>query len=327
MSLAPVDIIFDSDEVDNGQLVTGTKDNPVFTLMPSIEDCVGVAVTYANIPFTYYVIDNTNNQFTVEYNAGAGNVGRVITLEPGSYNSVSIATQLKAKLLPQKFEVFVDSTNSKLVVYDIDSLYTSFRFVFNGTKPRALAKILGFSLSQSSVTTGIEVAATTNPFVDDADQILSVLNLQGAQVINLTGPSQMFLDSDFGSAIFGSVRNQAGNRGLLGFWPVNNNYQGIIEYINPNPEMIPMTSTNVGRLNLSLTIGNRTAYQSTATAPATAYLQLNGEPFQVGLRFWKKTSSGIENNDSLGNHSIGVTSSAGRVFNPRKISRNEINKK
>lgn len=302
---APIDVIFDSDEVGSVQ-VGGTKDKPTYVLLPAIEDCIGVAVTYANVPFTYFVIDDTCNVLSLN--------GNSVTIIPGTYNSVNISTQLKSLFSAyiSDIEIFIDSTTSKMVIYSLTA--TVFTVLFGSEQ---LAKIFGFNnLSNTS---------TTATFLNDSDTaVVGKHNVQGNKVANLTGPSQMFLDSDLGSGIFGSVRNQTGNRGLLGFWPINSNYQGTIEYINPNPEMIPMTKTKISRLNLSLTIGNRTSY-GTAGSPGTNtnYLQLNGEPFQVGLRFWKKVEEGVEVNDQLGNRSYQVHSTP-RLYNPKKLKRNNV---
>jgi len=311
--LAPIDVIFDSDEV-GGLQVGGTKDNPIFTLLPAIEDCVGIAVTYANVPFTYFVIDNTCNQFAIRDSL---DTLYLPILTPGSYNSVNIVTQIKAAIAasgyPDGLEVFVDSTTSKLVFYKTTNPTASFKIEWIASQP-GLPRLLGFPTTST--------LSTNAAFVNDSDvTISSVHNLSGTNVVNLSGPSQMFLDSDLGSLIFGSVRNQAGNRGLLGFWPVNSNYQGTIEFINLNPEMIPMTSTKISRLNLGLTLGNRTTYNAKGTA--SSYLQLNGEPFQIGLRFWKNVKEGVDSSDSLGNRTLQVQSNS-RLYNPKKLKRSDV---
>ena len=310
---APIDVIFDSIEVGTSQ-VGGSRDNPTFNLLPAIEQCVGIAVTYANVPFTYFVIDNTCNTFTIIDSLA---VSRLVTLVPGSYNSVNIVTQLRSAILKAGYvdtlEIFVDSTTSKLVIYKTSNIAAPFTIQFT-TAETDLARLLGFPVGST--------VSTTADVVNDSDVILTGRsNLSGTNVVNLSGPSQMFLDSDLGASIFGSVRNQAGNRNLLGFWPVNSNYQGTVEYVNMNPEMIPMTAKNLSRLNLSLTIGNRPSYN--AKGVQTSYLQLNGEPFQIGLRFWVKVKEGVEVADSLGNRSIQVQSDP-RLYNPKRLKKSNM---
>lgn len=311
--LSPVDIIFDSDQVGTNQ-VTGIKDNPTFTLLPSIENCVGVSVTYANVPFTYFVVDGTNNTFGIDYDTDSGSDSyNTITLDEGTYNIVNVVTQLKAKIDADgtwtsgtDYDLFIDSTTSKLVIYKLTSLAVQFKLDFSQND---LGKVLGF---EKQIYTSTEAT-----LVDDVDVTLSSReHVIAPRVINLSGPAQMFLDSDLGSLVFGSVRNQSGSRGLLGFWPVNTNYQGTIEYLNPNPEMIPITNTTITKIGLSLAIGNISQYS--VGGNSTNYLPLNGEPFQVGLRFWKEVADNFLKTDSLGNVTTQVRDKSGSVFNPNK---------
>lgn len=309
--LVPIDIIFDSDQVGESQNVTGSKDSPNFTMSPALEDCVGVSVTYANVPFTYFVIDGTNKTFVID-NGSTG--PDTVTLEEGTYNVVNIVTQLKSKIdvavsdwtSGVDYDLFIDSTTSKLVIYRITSPANLFTLDFTAN---GLGKVLGFEKaiynSNSSVV------------LDDSDTLLTARhNIQAPRVINLSGPAQMFLDSDMGSVVYGSVRNQDSSRALLGFWPVNSNYQGTIEYLNPNPEMIPITKTNVSQIRLSLTIGNLKTYN--VKSVSSNYLPLNGEPFQVGLRFWKEVSDNRREKDAMGNVTTSVRDMNGSVFNPQK---------
>lgn len=54
--LQPIDIVFDSKSAAN-------QDNPVFTLDPPLDNIVGMNVQWVSAPFSYYVIDSTNNEF------------------------------------------------------------------------------------------------------------------------------------------------------------------------------------------------------------------------------------------------------------------------
>jgi hypothetical protein len=310
--LTPIDIIFDSDQIGTEQ-VSGSRDSPQFTLLPSIENCVGVSVTYANVPFTYFVIDGTNKTFLLDINTGSPSPV-TITLTEGTYNIVNIVTQLKSQIdaatvwdAGVDYDIFIDSTTSKLVIYKLTNISTTFSIDFSSNQ---LGKILGFEK--------ILYTSTSTTIINDSDVILSARhNVQAPRVINLSGPAQMFLDSDLGSVLFGSVRNQSGTRGLLGFWPVNCNYQGTIEYLNPNPEMIPITKTNISKIQLSLTVGNQAAYSINGVS--TSHLQLNGEPFQVGLRFWKEVSDNKHEKDAMGNVTTSVREISGSVYAPKKI--------
>jgi hypothetical protein len=286
MGLKPIDVIFDSGQVDMGN-ATGSTDNPKFTLLPAVEKCVGISLIYANIPFTYYVVDETNNQF--KFN------GALCTIQPGTYNSINIVPQLNlaatnAGALNTSF--FVDSTTSKLVA----SLTVVGTFTLDFTVGNTVASVLGFD--------NIIYSSSSTPTIyDNSDVALTNDYIQAPRVVNLSGPSQMFLNSDLGSVIYGNVRNQSGARSLLGFWPVNANYQGTIDMIRENPPVIKTSPVNISSLNLNLTIGNRISYG----ALNNAYLSLNGEAFQVGIRFWVETDINEFTTDGAGNSVMSST--------------------
>lgn len=58
----PIDVIFNSAESDNGNV-----DFPNFTLDPPLDNIVGASVQWISAPFSYYVIDRTNNTFRLGY--------------------------------------------------------------------------------------------------------------------------------------------------------------------------------------------------------------------------------------------------------------------
>lgn len=43
--IAPVDVVFDSSLAGTAQ-ITGTADQPTFTLQPAVENCVGVSYVF-----------------------------------------------------------------------------------------------------------------------------------------------------------------------------------------------------------------------------------------------------------------------------------------
>lgn len=58
----PIDVIFNSAESDNGNV-----DFPNFTLDPPLDNIVGASVQWISAPFSYYVIDRTNNFFRLGF--------------------------------------------------------------------------------------------------------------------------------------------------------------------------------------------------------------------------------------------------------------------
>jgi hypothetical protein len=328
--LRPIDVLFDSELADdaNNDYVSGTRDNPTFSIYPAISDVVGVCVMYANIPFTYYVIDSTNNKFTF---TSDGDTAKIITIPPGTYNSLTIAATLTniikstSSILEQTgskgFYVYVDSSTGRLVFAneldtDEEAEADGFSFIFD--QDESPHKVLGYD---PNVLYTADYALNHR---DDNDKIFIGYKVEGSRTVNLTGPAQMFLNSDFGSAIYGSVRNQTNFKALLGFWPVNANYQGTIEYSRENPVMIPMSKTTLSKISLSLTLGNRTRF-SDADNNEADFLELNGEAFQVGLRFYVSDNEAQQTHDSLGNAVTTMTNiNRQSVFNPKKLKRGNV---
>lgn len=78
----PIDIIFDSSQSTNGDL-----DNPLFKLTPELDNIVGASVQWISCPFTYYVIDRTNNyfDFILQQNKYDGSVGQGSATDYGTW--------------------------------------------------------------------------------------------------------------------------------------------------------------------------------------------------------------------------------------------------
>lgn len=83
-------MLFDSGSVINQ---TGTADAPSFIINPQLTDVVGYALLWANIPFTYYVIDDTCNTFKF---TDAAVTNQLITIAPGTYNAITLVEALSS---------------------------------------------------------------------------------------------------------------------------------------------------------------------------------------------------------------------------------------
>jgi hypothetical protein len=301
MDLEPIDVIFDGDEIALSDRVTGTRDNPTFNIIPPITDCVGVALLYTSIPFTYYVIDNTCNQFQLGYQS----LFYTCTLTPGTYNAQNIGGEFIASIsraanatVAGQFTAFVDNTDMNFVVYN-NTAGTGTAFNLNFNVINSAFQSLGFN-QQNYIS-----SATT--FYDNTETAFTKHNVIAPRVINLTGPGQMYLNSDLGGNLFGKVRNQTAAQGLVGFWPVNANYTGTIESFRENPMRIPIGRTNISTISLKLLLGNRTQYNSGDGTGAKDYLQLNGEAFKVAIRFFRLAAGERVTTDSAGNSTTSTT--------------------
>lgn len=146
----PVDVIFDSalinDQVPN---ISGTSDNPTFNVAPGIKDVVGFSMLWANVPFTYYVIDETNNQLGLRDSLGTT---YLLVLVNGTYNAINLISQLNEAVVlsgipsPLNYKWYLDSTTSQLVLYNASNIFTLFVASNGPTQP------LGFSVGQYGST-------------------------------------------------------------------------------------------------------------------------------------------------------------------------------
>jgi len=325
--LVPVDIVFDSIQVGT-ENVTGTTDNPQFNLRPSLEDVVGVSLLYASVPFTYYVIDTTNNQFRIRLGTGANTTLFDVqcTIVPGTYNLTNIILQLEDAIKrtalsaanANMWKFFVDDTTSKLTTYLSGfnaGLFDWFDLDFTG--PNSVHEVLGFNAQSYRSTIG--------PFRDNTETVITGEYLVAPKVINLSGPNQMYLGSSLASTLHGSVRNHASQNQLLGFWPITENYQGIIDLMRETPPMMYFgKKDSVSNVSFELTIGNRrqyTHFDSNGNASIREHLSLNGEPFQVALRFYKEVSDESKNQTYSGNtNTVSIPAQSNQNFAPKAAS-------
>lgn len=88
LQVRPIDVLFDSGSVVNQ---TGTADSPSYIVTPALTDVIGYSMLWANIPFTYYVIDDMCNTFLF---TDATVAGQIITIAPGTYNAITLVEAL-----------------------------------------------------------------------------------------------------------------------------------------------------------------------------------------------------------------------------------------
>lgn len=310
MDIEPIDVVLDSEEIATSDQVTGTRDNPSFTINPPITECVGLAVLYASVPFTYYVIDRTCNSFELTYQSTT----YTCSMTPGTFNSTNVGGELIAAIsraadstVAGSFTAYVDTTDNNFVIYN-NTAGSGISFTLNFNVLNSVYRTLGFN--QSSYSS----AATT--FYDNSETAITKHRVIAPRVINLTGPGQMYLNSDLGGSLFGKVRNQTAAQGLLGFWPVNSNYTGTIETFRENPIMIPVGKSTITKINLKLLLGNRTEYDVSNTG-ILDHLPLNGESFQVAIRFFRAAAGERTVTDAAGN-STTTSQDSTKSFAPRR---------
>ena len=326
MDLVPIDVILSSGEA-NGQSVVNL-DAPNF-IMDELRDVVGVTVLQASIPFSYYVFDNTNNQFRITVTGGptppSGGT-YLCTITPGSYNSINIVPQLNnafatavnvadsstRNLAADGFRAWVDVSTSCLVVLTSVSAAT---FTLNFTNvTRSAAAVLGFY----GVTSTASVSTASVPLLDNNEVAQTGQYVTSPFSVNLSGDNLLLLHSSIASSVYGTVRTHTQSSDILQFMTVNNNYQGMIEWVNPNPtERKPMTRNTITKATFYFTLGFRTRFQ--AGSIERQYLEFRGQPFQLALRFYQINDAKIDYiSNGLGDRAIRAASQTGSTQMPQQ---------
>lgn len=326
LDLRPVDIVFDSSVAD------GTSqrdlDNPTFSLLPGVENCVGMALLSAQVPFSYYVIDYTCNTFNIRINTsttiGGGtytNNVYTVSLLPGTYTRNNLKPMLTFCIQNQTTLVKGSGGNAGLATdlslifdmrFDIDDTTSSLLFYTYNSTVNAIneSNLFNVEFGNNSVAPYIGFANTTSKgsvrsaVYDNSDSLVlsNSHNLYSPFAINLSGPSYLFLHSEkLSGAAPGTVRNSSNANDIVAYIPVNNNYQGTIEFLNPIAQRIPFTKCNLpAKIDFRWTLGSRTTFNIDGGTNKN-YLQLQGQAFLVVLRFYVASSTTqIENMNRFG---------------------------
>lgn len=326
--MVPVDVILSSGEA-NGESVINL-DNPNF-IMDELRDCVGVTVLQASIPFSYYVIDNVSNQFQITVTGGTTPPTGTYrcTIAAGSYNSINLipqlhnalataintSTQAVRNLFVDGLRTWVDTTTSRLVILSSNASSGAFNVNFPLTINSA-ANLLGFYGAPISGFPSVSTASV--PLLDNNEVVQSGNYVTSPFSVNLSGENLLFLHSSLASSVYGTVRTHTSASDILQFMQVNNNYQGMIEWINPNPtEMKPMTRNTITKASFYFTLGFRARFQ--AGSVERQYLEFNGQPFQLALRFYQINDAKIDYiSNRLGDRAIRASSQTGSTMQPQQ---------
>ena len=271
------------------------SDWPKFYLGKPLNNVAAMKIIEAQIPFTFYIFNKSNNAFILNewITGGTVNSGaRTVTIAPGNYNYLTIINALNTALNNASANLYAYSTiyNQSTLKLSISNNNATagnfFSFTFgslgdNGnTNPRLP---LGFSggLIYSSVNTG--VANTAIMVAPD------VIQLSGENYIYINsrtiGPLiKVFLP---GNGILNPVASGADGPQIAKI-PMTVNAGMVYNWADPNPLMwFDMGNTTFsGSLDIYVTLG---------TNPAP--LLFNGDSFSIKLGLLTNTSS---HNDWLG---------------------------
>lgn len=287
-----IDVVFDSRNFDAGSL-----DTPTFNMKPALSNIVGFTPLWVNIPFSFYTIDSLNNSFNLTINL----TQVTVILRPGTYNTSSLADEIQSQIrtavanngaisgyASNQFCVYVQP-QARFIVYTKTGLGdgtsgTIDGYSWNMTND-SLAQILGFGGTGEFVT-GTQSDFYFNGANAGATMFLSPpfqANLLPSALINvhstLAGYGQRTIYPDDAGDILTAV-------------PITGNFLSNLYY-----SWLPVAS-RVSRYSLSqvtfyLTLNNRFLYaleggsfQASVNYQTVSYLPLNGQAFQICIRFY-----------------------------------------
>jgi len=245
-----------------------------------LDNIVAVKVLEATIPFTFYTINSTNNQFIY----GDNNGDATVTVPPGTYTSATLKTTLESLLATASigesiFTVTLSTTTRKLTISATagsgGTAITYFQLNFSDDSIMSIGTILGG---------GAEIYTTTG------------LSMTLNYVVQLNGSPYLYLNSrSLGSAVNlflnGDGLINASGTGADGpqicMIPVNAEFGENITYKDPDPQKwFYLGTQNIqGTLDFYLTHG---------TANEAIPLALNGAGFSLKLGLLQSKMTGNE---------------------------------
>lgn len=324
--IIPVDLIFDSNYASNGD-----KDNPTFYVNPPLENVVGVGILWANIPYSYYTIDRFNNQFFLANDANNGGAIATCNIRPGTYNPESFCRELErcfaqsAVLDGVNMKCYMDPATARLTIYN-RFLPQGKQFVIWAENPY-LCEIMGIPVGGTNPwnPSSFGISPRFKTLFINGEQILPaggtgnnndaqnrVWVWQAIGLMNLSYASNINIHSSLSTDM--GIANRTDHNApsdLLLKIPVTSNFTSFINY-NTYQMITPVRRMNLDMINFYLTLPGRSTYAKAskdlkdsvesdqAGSPIdpllpdyikTSYLPLNGQGFQIAVRFLVDTGN------------------------------------
>lgn len=277
----PIDVMLNSE-----YSAEGTPDAPVFIFGSdalSLTNIVGYSFIGAVVPFTFYNVDATCNQFAIitysDQNVVTNN--ELIVIPTGSYTITTLLDELEK--LTAHITTFHWSVVSQSGQLRVESASVN-KFLLDFTQANSCNEILGFRKD--------DVIMTTNKV------------LVSPNVVKLNGYNNLHVYSkELGGLVGKAFRSQ--DTGIIGTLPIAGSFGSLLTYEAQDPMMVPLPSFQLNRLDLSLRLGNRKRYAN-STIPyvpkvpllpvssinETDHIRLNGHGFTIKLRFYQKQTQG-----------------------------------
>lgn len=270
---------------DSTQRSGGTNNKPSFTLSPSIPNILGAKLMSAQIPFTYYVINESNNVFYYEdTHADASVHYHRITLTPGHYNAEELAANLQNRLRASTIRLGIlvtyDHSLNKLVIQDptleagqsrpFALIFRDDPFDPSHTFDHHLGPYLGFNSGRTpSEDLGSEGSRLIAP-----------------NALLITGPNYLYITTSFAGRLSNSIRVNSSirnERPIFAKIPVTVNPGGIILFHDTSPTFyFDMALDQISHIELSLIFGD-----------SGAEVDLNGAPWSVVFEFLTQRDTAV----------------------------------
>lgn len=266
-----VELELDSKDGAQTNAADTALDWPTFFLTRPLQDIIGIKVLSAEIPFSFYVFNSSNNTFTLAESGSGGTA--TVTIPVGNYTSSSLATAFgtalttaSASLGAKTYTVAYSTLTQKFTITSTAAAGTTFTLTFGtstdpgNTNPRFY---LGFPAGSTTSTTTPALVSPNIP--------------------QISGPNYIYLNSD----AMGQMSNCFLPQGATNLFngtsgpqiakiPITSNPGGVSYYVDPDPQkyfdldgLYQLTS-----IDLYCTLGN-----TSSQLP----LQFNGTGFSVKI--------------------------------------------
>lgn len=188
-----------------------------------------VQLLNAQIPVSFYVINSTNNQFTLKLGAG---VLTTYTIPVGNYQANSLITAIKTVVNNVNFNITISSINGCLTFTDTETIQ------INNNGVNTIGYVLGFPAGVFNDT----AFSLTAPFP---------LNLLGTKTLQVRS-------NNLSCSNISSV--QGGATTLLATIPVSATPFGMIDYKDVGNNMITIANTSLDDLDIEIVDGESGDY-------------------------------------------------------------------
>lgn len=244
------EVSLDSEDFSSANSNSVTALNwPVFEIggARTLVNIVGLKVIGVSVPFSYYIVNSSNNVFTLTESV-SGPV--VVTLGVGNYTSSQMITELDTQLTALGVESYTttySTSTNKFTITATTVTNPSFTLTFGTAGDQGNTDLhwyLGFNSGPNPSTANVLVSPN---------------------VINLSGPNYLYVNSEKWGQLTnnilprGATNLGGGNRGpQMAKVPIGVGPNEIIQYTDPDPQYW----FNVGfieslqRIDFYLTLGN-----------------------------------------------------------------------